>query len=32
MDEVLFDISGELYHKKCAVREFCKYTDDYIAE
>lgn len=31
-DEVLFDVSGELYHKKCAVHEFCKYTDDYKTE
>ena len=29
-DERLFDIDGELYHQECAVKEFCKWTEDYI--
>ena len=31
-DDRLFDINGEVYHIKCAGKEFCKYTDDYIYE
>ena len=29
-EERLFDIDGELYHPECAVKEFCKFTEDYI--
>ena len=29
-EDRLFDIDGDLYHPECAVKEFCKFTEDYV--